>query len=206
MNISNVKMQGNEMTANFTTRPLTSEIWRDFETVLGKHGGCYGCWCTHFRMDPAQRKIASSEDRNSYMCERVEKGPPPGLIGYLADEPVGWVQVTPRLDIPRWNTPRTVSRPLDDADAENSSVWAISCFFIRSPSRGKGLSHLLLAAAVDFSKEAGASVVEACPITRTKQSKSVGLYVGSEQIFRQFGFEEVARRKEGRPLMRYRFQ
>ncbi|MCA1970648.1 MAG: GNAT family N-acetyltransferase, partial [Rhizobium sp.] len=43
---------------------------------------------------------------------------------------------------------------------------------------------------------------EACPIDRTKQSKSVGLYVGPTRIFRAAGFEEVALRKEGRPLMR----
>ncbi len=64
---------------------------------------------------------------------------------------------------------------------------------------------MLLAAAVEYARMSGAAKLDACPIARTKHSKSVGLFVGPERIFREFGFEEVTSRKDGRPLMRYRF-
>jgi predicted GNAT family acetyltransferase len=112
------------------------------------------------------------------------------------------VQVGPRAELPQWNSAKTVSRPIDPADADDPAVWAVSCFFMTSKQRGKGLSHRMLSEAIVFAAQSGARVLEACPIDRTKQSKSVGLYVGSTRIFEAAGFSEVARRKDGRPLMR----
>lgn len=60
----------------------------------------------------------------------------------------------------------------------------------------------MLSEAILFAKGNAARVLEACPIDRTKQSKSIGLYVGSTRIFEAAGFAEVAKRKDGRPLMR----
>ena len=37
---------------------------------------------------------------------------------------------------------------------------------------------------------------------RAKQSKSIGLFVGSTTVFEKAGFETVARQKPNRPLMR----
>ncbi len=73
---------------------------------------------------------------------------------------------------------------------------------MNSRDRGKGYSHRMLSEAVNFAKASGARILEGCPIERTKQSKSVGLYVGSLRIFEAAGFSEVAKRKDGRPLMR----
>lgn len=190
------------MNERFRAQPLTTDRWDDFEAVMGPRGACYDCWCTYFRLSPAERKSFAGSEKKDFMRQRVSAGPAPGLIGYLGDRPVGWVQVGPRADVPNWNSPRTVSRPLDEADAEDPTIWAVSCFFIVSKERGKGLSHQMLAAAVAHARAAAARVIDACPIERTKQSKSVGLYVGSRRIFEAAGFAEVASRKEGRPLMR----
>ncbi|MBW8790869.1 MAG: GNAT family N-acetyltransferase, partial [Rhizobium leguminosarum] len=46
-----------------------------------------------------------------------------------------------------------------------------------------------------------ARMLEACPIDHVKQSKSVTLCVGSTAVFEVAGFETVAPRKDGRPLM-----
>lgn len=190
------------MDEQFRAQPLTADRWSDFEAVMGPHGACYGCWCTHFRLSPSQRKGLAGSEKKDFMHRRVSVGPPAGLIGYLGDRPVGWVQVGPRADVPNWNSPRTVSRPLEERDAADLAVWAVSCFFIVSKERGKGLSHRMLDAAVAHARVAAARIIEACPIERTKQSKSVGLYVGSKRIFEAAEFVEVASRKEGRPLMR----
>ncbi|ARQ09745.1 GCN5-related N-acetyltransferase protein [Rhizobium etli] len=66
----------------------------------------------------------------------------------------------------------------------------------------RGLSHRLLAGAIDHARRQGARLLEACPIDHVKQSKSVTLCIGSTVVFEAAGFETVAMRKDGRPLMR----
>ncbi|MFB9951054.1 GNAT family N-acetyltransferase [Rhizobium puerariae] len=186
----------------FTAYPLTPDRWEDFVTLFGPSGACYGCWCTYFRMPAADRKLLDGAAKKEFIRNRIEAGPPPGMLGYVEGQPAAWVQVGPRADVPQWNSPRTVSRPLDPADAEDPSVWALSCFFIGSRHRGKGNSHRMVEAAIGFARQSGARLLEACPMEQAKTSKSLGLYVGSMRVFEAAGFVEVARRKDGRPLMR----
>jgi GNAT superfamily N-acetyltransferase len=136
------------------------------------------------------------------MSRRIAAGPPPGILGYMEGEPVAWVQVGPRHDVPQFNSPRTVSRPEDEADAHDPSVWAVSCLFLLPKLRGKGISHRLIDAAIAHARGEGARYLDACPIDHSKQSKSVVLCVGSTAIFDAAGFEILTRRKDGRPLMR----
>lgn len=182
--------------------PLSAGRWSDFEALFGKQGACYGCWCTYFRLAPKQRKAHSSQDNKAFIRARIEAGPPPGLIGYAEGEAVAWMQIGPRADVPQFNNSGRVSAPLTDAPAEDEAVWAISCFFTKSAGRGQGLSHPMVAAGIDYARRNGARLLEACPMDRAKQAKSVGLFVGSTRVFEKAGFEQVALRKDGRPLMR----
>jgi len=182
--------------------PLTAGRWADFEALFGRQGACYGCWCTYFRLAPKQRKANSSEDNRVFIKARVEAGPPPGLLGYADGEAVAWMQIGPRADVPQFNNAGRVSAPLPDAPAEDETVWAISCFFTKSAMRGQGLSHPMVDAGIAHARDSGARFLEACPMDRAKQAKSVGLFVGSTRVFAAAGFEQVALRKDGRPLMR----
>lgn len=183
-------------------RPLTPDLIPAFEAVMGPSGACYGCWCTYFRAPPKLREALGPEGRKALMLARIAEGPPPGLLMWLDDHPMGWLQIGPRADVPQWNNPRRSSTPLPDAKADDPSVWAVSCFFLRAPHRGKGLSHALLAAGVDHARTMGARVLEASPMDDAKQSKSIGLFVGSTRVFEAAGFATVARHKPNRPLMR----
>jgi predicted GNAT family acetyltransferase len=182
--------------------PLTADRWADFERLFGRQGACYGCWCTYFRLAPKQRKANSSKDNKAFIQARIEAGPAPGLLGYIGDEAVAWMQIGPRADVPQFNNPGRVSAPLPDGPVDDPAVWAISCFFTRSAIRGQGLSHSMVAAGIGHARENGARVLEACPMDRAKQAKSVGLFVGSTRVFEKAGFEQVALRKDGRPLVR----
>jgi predicted GNAT family acetyltransferase len=186
----------------FKALPLTPDRWEDFETLFGPSGACYGCWCTHLRIATSERKLMDGEAKKQFMKSRIIAGPAPGVLGYIGERPAAWVQVGPRSELPKWNSLKTVSRPMDPADAEDPSVWAVSCFFMNARDRGKGHSHRMLSAAIQFAQASGARLLEGCPIERTKQSKSVSLCVGSLRIFEAAGFSEVAKRKDGRPLMR----
>lgn len=182
--------------------PLTAERWPLFEELFGKQGACYGCWCTHFRLPPAVRRENDRQRNKDFIRARIEAGPPPGLLALEAGQAVGWMQVGPRADVPEFNNAGRVSAPVEASDGIDPAVWAISCFFIRGKARGKGLTHRLVAAGIDFAREGGARVLEACPIDQSKDSRSIGLFVGSTRVFEKAGFSVAAQRKIGRPLMR----
>ena len=182
--------------------PLTPDRIPDFLTLFGPSGACYGCWCQHFRLRPKERQALDGDAKRDLMVARIARGPAPGLIAFEGDQPVGWMQIGPRADVPEWNNPGRSSTPLPDAPADDPAVWAVSCLFFRSRMRGKGLSHQMLAAGIDHARTNGARVLEASPMDRAKQSKSVGLFVGSTSVFVKAGFQTVAQAKPNRPLMR----
>ncbi|ESX73160.1 GNAT family N-acetyltransferase [Mesorhizobium sp. M0815] len=187
---------------NTTIAPLVPELWADFEDLFGKQGACYGCWCTHFRLSPAARRASDRERNKDHIKARIEAGPPPGLLAFEGGQAVGWMQIGPRADVPEWNNQGRGSAPLDPADATDPGVWAISCFFIRARARGRGLSHRLVTGGIDFARENGARLIEACPIDLSKDSRSIGLFVGSSRVFEKAGFQRLVERKPGRPLVR----
>lgn len=186
----------------FTIAPLTSERWPAFEVLFGKQGACYGCWCTHFRLPPAQRRGNDRARNRDHMKARVDTGPPPGLLLFDGDRTDGWMQIGPRADVPEWNNAGRVSAPLDDGPAEDPAVWAISCFFLRTSARRRGLTHELVRAGIDFARANDARFLEACPMTQSNDSRSIGLFVGSRRVFEKAGFVTMVERKSGRPLMR----
>ncbi|MBZ9794604.1 GNAT family N-acetyltransferase [Mesorhizobium sp. ES1-4] len=185
-----------------TIVPLAPELWPEFEDLFGKQGACYGCWCTHFRLAPAARRESSRERNKDHIKARIEAGPPPGLLAFEDGKTVGWMQIGPRADVPEWNNKGRGSAPIDPADASDPAVWAISCFFIRAKARGRGITHCLVEGGIDFARRNGARLVEACPIDLSRDSRSIGLFVGSSGVFEKAGFERLVERKAGRPLMR----
>jgi predicted GNAT family acetyltransferase len=136
------------------------------------------------------------------MRRRVEEGPAPGILAFDEGRAVGWMQVGPRHDVPQWNNAARASAPLGEGEARDPDIWAISCFFVRSGARGKGLTHRLVSAGTDYARRSGARYLEACPMDQSKSSRSTGLFVGSTRVFEKAGFVRMAERKAGRPLMR----
>ena len=139
--------------ADLTTHPLTPDRWEDLVTVFGGgegKGDCGRCWCMWWRLPRASVDELGKQNKALFK-KRVDAGPPPGLIGYDADDvPVGWVQVGPRADVPNWNQTRRLSAPLDPADASDPDVWGISCFVVRVGFRRKGHLGGLLDAAIEL--------------------------------------------------------
>jgi len=188
--------------AEVAVHPLTPDRTADFVTLFGPSGACHGCWCTHFRLPPKERQALGAEEKRAVMEARIAAGPPPGLLGYAEGVPVAWMQIGPRADVPEWNNPRRSSTPLADGPADDPAVWAVSCFFFARSARGRGLSHAMVAEGIVHARAMGARMLEASPMDRAKQSKSVGLCVGSTSVFAKAGFAEVARAKPGCPLVR----
>ncbi|MGH2610571.1 MAG: GNAT family N-acetyltransferase, partial [Tepidiformaceae bacterium] len=88
---------------------------------------------------------------------------------------------------------------------DEEQVWSVVCFFVPRRQRGKNVMRALLAGAIDFARDRGATTLEAYPRDPAIAKVSAdGAFVGLEPIFREAGFTEVARRDPKRPIMRLR--
>lgn len=182
--------------------PLTPDLWPAFERLFGKTGACMGCWCMYWRLPSKEYQAARGAAAKRMMKKRVKQGPPPGVLAFVGEDAVGWLQIGPRADAPQWNTPRRVSAPLAPEDAEDEAVWAATCFFVKPGMRRQGVTGALLEGAIAFARESGARVLEACPAESEGRMDAASLYVGRASVFARAGFKEIARRKDNRPLMR----
>jgi len=187
-----------------TTHPLTPERWPDLEAVFNAKGCSVarGCWCMYYRVSGAQPWPSSGSPRaqasRAAFRKIVDSGEPPGLIAYAGKEPVGWVAFGPREAYPKLQR-SPVMKPVDD-----EPVWAITCFVVPSPYRGQGVASALLAAAVAYAKRRGVHLLEGYPVDKAERSSPDSMWFGSKAMFDAAGFEEVARRKPTRPVVRIR--
>jgi GNAT superfamily N-acetyltransferase len=177
--------------------PLTLDRWKDLETLFGSHGAFGNCWCMWFRQTNKEWNASNGEERKAGLRGQVDSGLEPGLIGYDGSRPVAWVSLGPRPDFPRLAHSR-VARPIDDRP-----VWAVVCFFVERSYRRQGVTVELLKAAVEFSRQHGASILEGYPVEPAEQKPDPWVYHGLSAAFRKAGFVEVGRHLENRPIMRY---
>lgn len=181
----------------YTFRPLTPDLWGDLEDLFGARGACGGCWCMAWRLRPSEFRAQKGEGNRRAFEAVVKKGPPPGVLAYEGETPVGWCAVAPRAAYPRLASSKVLA-PVDDR-----AVWSVSCLFVRKEHRRKGLSGDLLAAAAGLARSLGAEVVEGYPTdTRGESQPAPFVWTGLPSAFRKAGFEEVARRSPARPIMR----
>jgi GNAT superfamily N-acetyltransferase len=185
-----------------TVHPLTPERWPDVEAIFEAKGCSMarGCWCMYYRESgrpdiPAGR--SPGEHRKQQLRALAANDPPPGLIGYAGDKPVGWIALGPREDFARLER-SPVMRPVDAAP-----VWSILCFVVPSAHRGQGVAAALLAGAIRYAKRRGATLLEGYPVDRDEHSAaSASMWFGAKTMFDRAGFEEVARRRPDRPIVR----
>ncbi len=178
--------------------PLTPERWADFEKLFGPRGACAGCWCLFWRQTRREYDAGRGESNRVAMKELVDGESVPGLIGYVADEPVAWVAVAPREEYVRLGTSR-ILKPIDE-----KPVWSVTCFFVRKDQRRRGHTVQLLRAACEFVRAAGGKVVEGYPVEpKSGESADTFAFTGLAKAFRAAGFQECARRSETRPIMRF---
>lgn len=152
------------------------------------------------RQTAAEFSEKAGPENRSELCSLVQRRKVPGLLAYVDGDPAGWVSVAPRQQFGR------IERsPLFKAgDPTDSDVWAVTCFFVHRSHRGEGLASLLLDEAVKHALSKGARMVEGYPIDHAYRDRwdTSSAYVGTVEMFRRCGFEEVERRKPARPLMR----
>jgi len=184
--------------------PLTAERMTDLDTVFQARGCSVakGCYCMYYRESGKAEDLKAGETpeakNRAAIAKLAERDLPPGLLGYKDGKAVGWVSLGPRADFLRLASSPTMRSP----DAK--PVWSIICFVVPSEYRKQGVAHELLAAAVDFARARGATLLEAYPVDRDAPEAKNAPWFGSSSMFAKAGFVEVARNKPARPIVRLR--
>ena len=191
--------------------PANEASWEDLQAVFGTRGDPSRCQCQRFKIRDMEWASVPVEERAHLLraqtyCGHPESDTTSGLVAYLDGEAVGWCAVEPRTAYVRLLRNRIVwaGRAEDKTD---DSVWAVTCFLIRTGFRRHGISYALARAAVDFARERGARALEGYPMI-TKPGKEITwdeLRVGSCSIFAAAGFAEVSHPTLRRVVMRIDF-
>jgi ribosomal protein S18 acetylase RimI-like enzyme len=187
-----------------TVRPLTPDRWSDLEALFNARGCSIarGCWCMAYRRSGSREDLPSgtshAKANRAELKALVESGKSPGLIGYRGKVPVGWISLGPREDYARLRR-SPVMKAVDELP-----VWSIVCFVVPSEYRGQGVARALLDAAIVHARKCGASLLEAYPVDKAGRSNDDAMWFGPKSMFDAAGFEEVARRKPHRPIVRRR--
>ena len=187
-----------------TVQPLTPERWPDLEALFNAKGCSVarGCWCMFYRRSgsrgPLPKGTTEAQANRAELKALVDSGEPPGLIGYRGKVPVGWVSIGPRDDYAKLRR-SPVMKPVDDLP-----VWSIICFVVPSQYRRQGVARSLLDGAIAYAKKRGATLLEAYPVDKPDRSSDDAMWFGAKSMYDAVGFEEVARRKANRPIVRIR--
>jgi GNAT superfamily N-acetyltransferase len=115
----------------------------------------------------------------------MQRGPI-GVLAYEGTEVVGWAAVAPRNE-----TSFVRSRKIPYVD--DLEVWSVWCIRVRPGYRGQGISHLLLAGAVDYARSQGAPAIEGYPVDNRGERVDLTMaYVGTRSLFERAGFHKAA--------------
>ena len=117
------------------------------------------------------------------MKRLVDAGTVTGLIGYVDDEPAGWISIDRRERYESLERSRVLKR------VDDRPVWSIVCFFIPKSRRGTGMMGQLLEGALEYARDNGARIVEAYPAP--KPGGAASNYMGLRSEFEKAGFRPV---------------
>jgi GNAT superfamily N-acetyltransferase len=188
------------MAAAVEIRDCTSERWDDVAAVFDGPGDPGRCWCQWFYRGARADRVSADGNRAALEAQVRER--PPGVLGYLDGVPSGWCAVAPRPTYTRLVRSKLLAGTPEEELAD-PSVWAVTCFVVRRPARGRGLAGPLLAGALDLARRGGARTVEGYPVdTAQRTSTSAALFPGPLPVFLRAGFTEVARPQPARPVVR----
>ncbi len=173
----------------------------ELDVVFGTRGQAAHCWCQYDRMPVPLFGTLDDEHRRELLAVELRQRPTPGVVATVGDERVGWCSVGPRSLFSRLRTAASTSSPATADD--DPGVWSVTCFVVRPGYRRHGVAAALLAGAIDHARSAGAGWLEAYPVDPKGPAPTLDrLYRGSLSLFREAGFEVVARPRPGRAIVR----
>jgi len=185
------------------TTAATPDRWDDVVTVFGKQGDASRCWCQWFAVDRPDLSKATAPQSRERLEHRVRQAdqPPPGVLAFQGDVPVGWLRVGVLQELPRLVDSRTAGPTL----RAQSDAWMVSCFVVRVGYRRHGVSGALLRGAIELARQYGVPALLGHPLdvtALTRRPDSADLYMGTLSVFTRAGFTEIARTSPVRAVVR----
>lgn len=170
---------------NVIVRPAT--IFDDVAAVVGpKKPTSNVCFCLSYRIGNKENVTLRGAARADRVRELCAHEPPPGVLAYLDDEPVGWAAVHPRRDT-SFARNRLIPH-VDDLD-----VWSLWCFRVKPGHRKLGVLHALVDGAVEHARRSGAPAIEGYPVDNGGERVNLTMaYVGTRALFESHGFVKAA--------------
>jgi GNAT superfamily N-acetyltransferase len=167
-------------------RPATS--FADVAAILGpkKDPDASVCWCLSHRVDSKTNCSLTGQERGDHVRRLCRRTVPPGVLAYDDGQVAGWAGTAPRADLP-------VARSTKIDAVDDLPVWNIFCVRVQPGFRGRGISHALVAGAVDLARSQGAPAVEAIPVDNGGRKVDLTMaFVGTRALFEGAGFTKVA--------------
>jgi GNAT superfamily N-acetyltransferase len=168
--------------------PATTERFGDVAVMLGpkKEPDANVCWCLSHRVDSRTNQELVGAARGEYVRGLCGREPRPGVLAYEGDVVAGWAAVAPRAELP-------FARSRKIPHVDDLPVWSVWCIRVRPGHRGKGISHDLLAGAVEYARSQGAPAVEGYPADNQGEKVDPTMaYVGTRRLFEDAGFVKAA--------------
>ncbi len=185
VHLGDVRGVGQTGRMSIEVRPATE--FDDVAALVGpKKPTSNVCFCLSYRIGSKENNELRGAQRADRVRELCHQDPPPGVIAYLDDEPVGWAAVHPRSDT-SFARNRLIPK-VDDLD-----VWSLWCIRVRPGHRKQGISHALIDGAVAHAKRCGAPAIEGYPVDNRGEKVNLTMaYVGTRGLFEAAGFTKAA--------------
>ncbi len=169
----------------FDVRAATA--FDDVATLLGpKRPTSNVCFCLSSRIPSAENTALRGLARAERVRSLCAQEPPPGVIAYDDDEPVGWAAVYPRAGT-------TFARNRRIPHIDDLDVWSVWCVRVRPGHRGRGIAHVLVEGAVAHARASGAPAIESYPVDNGDARVDLTMaYVGTRRLFEHAGFRKAA--------------
>lgn len=190
------------MSDEIEVRPVDAGNVADVASLFGGERSIRHCWCTAFCSTSRQFAAGwfGGGNRRRFGDLAAASRHPMGVLALLDDLAVGWCACGPRSRYTAALNGRSQllrTRPRDEDD----HVWLIASLFVDAGHRGRGITHALIAAAVEVARREGAMAVEGWPNT-SSTPPTADLFVGRERVFHALGFERVDRPTPQRSIVR----
>jgi GNAT superfamily N-acetyltransferase len=173
----------------FRVQPLDETTWPDFAELVERHNGVWGgCWCMGFHPEGVGRHKTPALNR-AEKEGRVRAGTAHAALVYDGPTCAGWCQFGSPDELPRIKHRRAYLEGAGEAPD-----WRITCFFVDSRYRRKGVASAALEGALQEIARLGGGTVESYPeaVEGRKVSGSF-LYNASMAMFERRGFARVRR-------------
>jgi len=181
-----------------SVRPLAPETWDAFADLAERHNGVWGgCWCTWFHTFHAEKTF--SAEANRALKERlVREGRAHAALVFHGDIAVAWCQFGSPQELPNMK-----HRKDYEAELDILPDYRLTCFFVDTRYRRRGVSALALRGALDLIAAAGGGVVEAYPQDAGgKKITASFLYSVTRSLFEKAGFTYVRAKGKNHTVMR----